>query len=159
MEKTAVIALRDGLLCNNTNRAIRVIFDNGINLSLSSDLVVWDDDKELIIGFTADGTSGSFEAGLPIRIICSTYENIQFIQTNTNVKIKDEYKETYSIQDLSTVIDSLKSITDKITDENKDKIVEWFTKVFSHEYDLSHTAYTPTDLKRGNELVEIKEKE
>lgn len=158
MEKNAVIKIRDSLLCNNTNRAIRVVFDNGINLSLSSDLVVWDDDNEIIIGFTADGDSGSFEAGLPIEIICSTYENIQFIMTNTNVKVKDENKKLYGYQDLSTILDSLSAVA-PITDEAKKKIIDWFTKVFSPEYLLSKNAYLPRDNKRGNKLVKLKEEE
>ena len=114
MEKNAVIAFRDALIANGKHRAIRIAFDNGINLSLSSDIVIWDDDKELVIGFTADGTSGSFEAGLPIRIICSTYENIQFILANTNVEVKKEYKEKYTLEDLTTIIDSLKSASSNI---------------------------------------------
>lgn len=148
MEKNAVIAFRDALIADGKHRAIRVAFDNGINLSLSSDLVIWDDDKELVIGFTVDGTSGSFESRMPIRIICSTYENIQFILANTNVEIKQEYKDKYTLEDLSTIVSSLQSATPNITDEVKDEIVNWYSKVLDPKYDLSHKAYNPIDIRR-----------
>lgn len=148
MEKNAVIAFRDALIANGKHRAIRIAFDNGINLSLSSDIVIWDDDKELVIGFTADGTSGSFEAGLPIRIICSTYENIQFILANTNVEVKKEYKEKYALEDLTTIIDSLKSASSNITDDDKTKIINWYSKLLDPKHDLSHKAYNPIDIRR-----------
>ena len=147
MEKSAIIALRDGLMAEGKHRAIRLCFDNGINLSLASDIVIWDDDKEIIIGFTADGSSGSLEAKMPIRIICSTYENIQFMMANTNVKIDKEYKDKYTLEDLSTIIDSLSSVSSSVT-ENKDEIINWFTKILSPEYDLSHKAYNPIDIRR-----------
>ena len=82
MDKASVIALRDSLLQNGENRSVRVAFDNGVILSSSSDQIIWDDDKELVIGITADSDGGSFAANLPIRVIGSTYENIQFIMGN-----------------------------------------------------------------------------
>lgn len=147
MEKSAVIALRDALVDNGNHRAIRIAFDNGINVSLSSDLVVWDDDKELVIGFCADSATGSLAAGLPIKVICSTYENIQYIMANTNVKINPDYGKKYSLEDLSTVIDNLKSVV-SITDESKQKIVDWYSKVYDYNYDLSHKAYNDIDIIR-----------
>ena len=147
MEKNAVIAIRDALLDNGNHRAIRICFDNGVNLALSSDLVIWDDDNEIVIGFCADSTAGGLIANLPVKIICSTYENIQFIMSNTNVKIDPEYGKKYSLEDLPTIINNLKSAV-PITDESEKKIINWFSKVCSHEYDLSHKAYNDIDIIR-----------
>lgn len=135
MDKPSVIALRDSLLNNGQNRAIVIAFDNGINLSLSSDLVIWDDEKEIVVGIVSDNKSGSYEAGLPIRIIGSTYENIQFISGNTNV---DNLKE---------LLDSLSGSV-KITDETKKTICNWFEKVYDYKYDLNHKNYNPIDIPR-----------
>lgn len=135
MDKASVIAIRDALLQDGKNRAVRVAFDNGINLSHASDIIIWNDDKEIVVGFTADSDSGSFTANLPISMICSTYENIQFIIGNTNVdKLED------AINSLSNVV--------TIDDEAKEKILEWYSKLYSHEYELSHKNYNPIDIKR-----------
>lgn len=135
MDKAAVIAIRDSLLQGGKNRAITVVFDNGINLTLSSDLVIWDDDKETVVAFTADGHDGAFVADLPIKIICSTYENIQFIMSNNNV------------ENLEAVIDSLSSAV-VISDENKAKIMEWYTKLYDYRRNLIHKNYNPIDIVR-----------
>ena len=155
MEKESVIAFRDALCDNGDHRAIRIAFDNGINISLSSDLIIWDDDNERVVAFTADGIAGSFEAGTPIRIICSTYEHIQFIMSNTGVKIKNEYKENYKLEELEKQIDNLKSVVN-ITDDTKKSIISWFDKIYSPSYELSQKAYKPVDFRRGNELVKTK---
>lgn len=136
MDKASVIALRNGLLNNGKNRSIKIAFDNGIVLSLTSDLVVWDDEQERVIGFTADSDSGSYSAQKQIRIICSTYENIQFIMGNTNSK------------ELPSIIDSLSNAVPKCT-ENKEAITKWFDRVFDYRYDLSHEQYDPVDIVRG----------
>lgn len=137
MEKSAVIALRDALLKNDKENPIRINFDNGTNLSLAGDLVFWNDDKELIVGLTASSDSGSFIANKPVRIICSTYENIQYINGYSNTK------------DLGKIIDGLSSSNIvNISSEDKDKIIDWFTKLYSYEYDLSHDEYNPVDIKR-----------
>ena len=148
MEKAAVVAFRDALMAEGKHRSIRIAFDNGVNLSTTSDLVIWDDDKELVIGFIADAYAGSFVADLPVRIICSTYEMIQFIMANTNVQIKDEYKERYTLEDLPTLLDQFDSVTDKITEDQKKQIVKWFSRLFDGKYDLAHNAYMPTDIRR-----------
>ena len=135
MDKASVIALRDSLLQNGENRSVRVAFDNGVILSSSSDQIIWDDDKELVIGITADSDGGSFAANLPIRVIGSTYENIQFIMGNTNV------------EKLESVLDSISNIT-TISDETKSKLIEWYSKLFSHKYILSKKNYDPIDIKR-----------
>lgn len=135
MDKASVVALRDALLQNGENRAVRIAFDNGIILSQSSDQIIWDDDKELVIGITADSDDGSFASGLPIRIIGSTYENIQFIMGNTNV------------DKLESILDSISTIT-TISDEDKSKLLEWYSKLYSPEYILSRKAYNPIDIKR-----------
>lgn len=134
MEKTAVIAIRDSLK-NQDKPNLRIIFDNGVNLSITSDQIIWDDDKEIIIGFMADGSSGAFAAGLPIRTICSTYENIQFLMGNTDVK------------NLGNMITSLKSSV-TITSDDEKRITEYFRKVFDPNLDLSHKAYLAHDIKR-----------
>lgn len=135
MDKVSVIAIRDALLQNGNNRAVKICFDNGIILSQSSDQVIWDDDKEIIIGITADSDSGSFIAGLPINIIGSTYEHIQFIMCNTNV------------ENLKSVLDNIDTIK-TISDEDKSKIVEWYSKLYSPDYVLSRKEYNPIDIKR-----------
>lgn len=135
MDKASVIAIRDALLQNGQNRSVRIAFDNGIILSESSDIVFWNDETEIVVGFTADNESGSYIAGLPIRIICSTYENIQFIMGNTNV------------EKLEPSIDSLSAIV-SISDENKAKLIEWYRKVYSHKYELSRKNYDPIDIVR-----------
>lgn len=135
MNKNSVIALRDALLQNGENRAVKIAFDNGIILSQSSDQIIWDDDSETVIGITADGDGGSFLAGLPISIICSTYEHIQFIIGNTNTK------------NLESILDSISEVT-TISDEDKSKIIEWYSKLFSPEYVLSRDHYDPIDIKR-----------
>lgn len=141
MEKTAVVALRDALLQDGKNKTLRIAFDNGINFTLSSDLVLWDDEKEIVVGLIADSDSGSFEAGLPIRVITSTYENIQFIMGNTNVK------------NLEGLLDSLKSAM-TISEENKAKILKWYNAVYDYRKPLSRTNYNPTDIIRGDEPKE-----
>lgn len=135
MDKASVIALRDSLLQNGENRSVRIAFDNGVILSQASDTIIWDDAKELVIAFTTDSDSGAYSAQLPIRVITSTYEHIQFIMGNTNV------------DKLPEVIDSLGSVVN-ITEDTKNKLVEWYTKVFSHEYELSRKNYDPVDIKR-----------
>ena len=135
MDKASVVALRDALLQNGENRAVRIAFDNGIILSQSSDQIIWDDGKELVIGITADSDDGSFASGLPIRIIASTYENIQFIMGNTNV------------DKLESILDSISNIT-TISDEDKSKLLEWYSKLYSPDYILSRKAYNPIDIKR-----------
>lgn len=135
MDKAFVVAMRNALLNDGKNRAVRVVFDNGIVLSQSSDLIIWDDDKEIIVGFTASSDGGSYIAGLPIEIISSKYENIQFIIGNTNVDKLEE------------VIDSLKNAVN-ITDDAKEKLIEWFSKLYSHKYQLSTENYDPIDIIR-----------
>lgn len=135
MDKASVVALRDALLQNGENRSVRIAFDNGIILSQSSDQIIWDDDKELVIGITADGDDGSYASGLPIGIIGSTYENIQFIMGNTNV------------EKLESVLDSINTIA-PISDEDKSKLIEWYSKLYNPNYILSRKAYNPIDIKR-----------
>lgn len=135
MEKSAVVALRDALYIENKNKSVKIAFDNGINLVLSSDMVLWDDEKEIVVAFVADSDSGSFEAGKPIRIICSTYENIQFIMANTNVDNLDTFFDT-----LSNVIN--------IDDEKKKVIKDYYTKIYDYRRDLSHKNYNPIDIIR-----------
>lgn len=135
MEKSAVVAIRDALLMEGKNVSIKIAFDNGINLVLASDMVLWDDDKEIVVGFCADSDSGSFEAAKPIRIICSTYENIQFIMSNTNV------------DNLEKFFNSLSGCM-TISDENKKKIMDYYSKIFDYRRDLSHKNYNPIDIKR-----------
>lgn len=147
MEKSAVIAIRDALLANDKNNPIRIVFDNGDNLSLAGDIVIWDDNKEMILGFVADSTSGSFIANMPIRIICSTYENIQFINGYSNTK------------NLKNIIEGLSS-TVSIQEDAKSKIIEYFSKIYSDKYDLSHKAYNPIDIIRDkSEKLKDNEKE
>lgn len=134
MDKNSVIAIRSALL-DKDNRAVKIVFDNGVILSPSSDIVIWDDDKEIITGFTADSDGGSYSADLPIRIICSTYEHIQFIMGNTNSK------------KLESVIDKLSSAV-PITDDNKDKIIEWYKKLYDYKFELLRKNYDPVDIKR-----------
>lgn len=135
MEKSTVVAIRDALLMDGKNVSIKIAFDNGINLTLASDMVLWDDDKEIVVGFCADSDSGAFEAAKPIRLICTTYENIQFIMSNTNV------------DNLEKFFDSLSSCM-TITDENKKKIMDYYSKIFDYRRDLSHKNYNPIDIKR-----------
>lgn len=135
MDKASVIAIRDALLQNGQNRAVRIAFDNGIILSESSDQVIWDDDKELVIGITADNEGGAYIAGLPIRIIGSTYENIQFIMGNT------------SVENLGSALDSIGAIA-PINDKDKASLIEWYRKLYSHEYVLDRKHYDPIDIKR-----------
>ena len=127
MEKSAVVAFRESLTADN--KTLRIVFDNGVNLSISSDLVIWDDENETIVGFVADGQSGSFNAGLPIRAICSTYENIQFMMANTN------------ISGLSTMIDNLKTSVTTINDENKQQIMDYFNKIYDYRTELKDEFY------------------
>lgn len=134
MDKASVIAIREALDYEN-NRTVRIAFDNGINLSPSSDIVIWNDDKEIIIGIVADGEGGSYVAGLPIKVICSTYENIQFIMGNTN---NDNIDDT---------LDALKNVV-SFTDEDKKNIKEWYKKLYSPNYELSHKNYNPVDIIR-----------
>ena len=143
MEKTDVIAFRDALLMDGKNRSLKVIFDNGVMLSSGSDMILWNDNNATVVGIIADSDSGSFEAGLPIRIICSEYEHIQYITSNTNA------------DNLETYLNAL-SPHMNISDENKNKILDYFKKVFDYRRDLSHKNYNPTDLKRGSEQVKIK---
>lgn len=127
MKKSAVVAFRESLTVDN--KTLRIVFDNGVNLSISSDLVIWDDENETIVGFVADGQSGSFNAGLPIRAICSTYENIQFMMANTN------------ISGLSTMIDNLKTSVTTINDENKQQIMDYFNKIYDYRTELKDEFY------------------
>ena len=146
MDTKDVIAFRNSLL-DDKNRSFTVLFDNGIILSSGSDMILWNDDTETIVGIIADSNSGAYEAGLPIRIICSEYQQIQFITYNTNV------------DNLETCLDAIsKNGVVTITDENKQKILDYYKKIFDYRRDLSHRNYNPTDLKRGATQVKIKEK-
>lgn len=140
MEKSAVVALRDALLQDGKNKSVRIAFDNGINFTLSSDLVLWDDDKEIVAGFTADSDSGSFEAAKPIRLICSTYENIQFIMGNTNV------------ENLEAIFESLSNAM-TISDENKQLILKFYNSLYDYRKNLSRTNYNPIDIQRGEKKM------
>lgn len=134
MDKASVIAIREALQYTE-NRTVRVAFDNGVILSSASDIILWKDSDEIIIGITADNDSGSFLAGLPIRIICSTYENIQFIMGNTNV------------ENLDNTLEGLNNIV-SISGEDETKIKEWYEKIYSHNYELSRKNYNPVDIIR-----------
>lgn len=138
MEKADVIELRDALLQDGKNRTLRVVFDNGVNVSSASDIILWDDDKELIIALTADYSSGSFEVQKPIKIIGSNYENIQFLTANTDV------------ENLNSVLDELGKIT-SISAEEKKNIVQWYDSLYDYRKNLSKTNYNPIDIKRGEE--------
>lgn len=150
MDKNSVIAIRDALLNDGKNRSVRIVFDNGVNLSYSSDIIIWDDDTEVVVGFTACADGGSYSANLPIQIICSTYENIQFIMGNVRV---DEIKEGY---DLKSMIESLSDVV-SIADEEKADIIEWYSKLYSHKYELSRENYDPVDIIRGKKGMTKKE--
>ena len=134
MDKASVVAIRDALLQEGKNRSVTVAFDNGVNMSAASDVIVWNDDKEIVIALCADGEGGSFIAGLPIKVVCSTYENIQFIMGNTNV------------EKLDSMLDELTSVVN-ITDENKAVIKKWYERVYG-PYDLKHKHYDPIDIIR-----------
>lgn len=133
MEKTAVIAIRDSLL-NNNDKNLRIVFDNGVNLSEIGDIVIWDDEKEIVTGFVTDSTSDGFIADKQIKIISSTYENIQFLMGNTDVK------------NLEAVINGLKTSIN-ITDDQVKKIKEYFGKLLDPSYELKKKYY-PNDIKR-----------
>lgn len=135
MDKASVIAIRQALKYNEGNRTVKVCFDNGIVLSSASDIILWKDEDEIIIGITADNDSGSYVADKPIGIICSTYENIQYIIGNTDSKNIEES------------LEGLKSIMD-ISDEDKDNISNWYDKLYDYRYELSRKNYNPIDIKR-----------
>lgn len=135
MDKASIVAIREALKYNEGNRTIRVVFDNGVVLSSGSDIILWKDDDEIIIGIVADNDGGSYIADKPIRIICSTYENIQFIMGNINSK------------DINDTIDGLKSIMD-ISDEDKTNISNWYDKLYDYKYELSRKNYDPIDIIR-----------
>ena len=52
-----------------------------------------------------------------------------------------------NVENLESVIDSLSAITN-ISDDTKTKLIEWYSKIYSHKYDLSHKNYDPIDIKR-----------
>lgn len=145
MDTKDVITFRNSLY-DDKNKSLTILFDNGIVLSSGSDIILWNDEDETVVGIIADSNAGSFEAGLPIRLICSEYQQIQFITYNTNV------------DNLETCLDTLTKNGFKITDENKQKALDYYKKIFDRNRDLSHRNYNPTDLKRGAKQVEIKEK-
>lgn len=134
MDKASVIAIREALKYE-TNRTVRVAFDNGIILSSASDVILWKDEDEIVIGIVADGDDGSFISGNPIKIIGSTYENIQFIMGNTN---------SDNIED---AMDGLSSIV-SLSDEDKKNIKKWYSRLYDYKYDLSHKNYNPIDIIR-----------
>lgn len=133
MEKADVIAIRDALM-QNGNKAIRVIFDNGINLSLASDVVIWDDSTDIVVGIIADYDSGAYSAGMPVKIICSNYENIQFITSNASLK------------DIQKQVEALETIV-TFTEENK-KSLNNLLKLMDPRALLSHKAYEAVDIIR-----------
>lgn len=135
MDKASIVSIREALRYNEGNKSIRVVFDNGVVLSSSSDIILWKDDDEIIIGIVADNDGGSYIADKPIQIICSTYENIQFIMSNINSKNIDD------------TIDGLKSIMD-ISDEDKTNISNWYNKLYDYKYELSRKNYDPIDIIR-----------
>lgn len=135
MDKASVIALRDSLLQQGKNRSVRIAFDNGIILSSASDIIIWNDDNEIVIAFTADNDGGAYIAKQPIKMIGSTYENIQFIMGNTDV------------DNLENAIDSLSNVIN-IDSDNKAKITEWYKKLFSKDYELDRKQYNPIDIIR-----------
>lgn len=134
MDKASVIAIREALNYED-NRSIRIAFDNGVNLSPSSDIILWKDEDEIVIGITADNDSGSYSAGLPIKVICSTYENIQFIMGNTNNDNMDK-----TLEGLNSIVG--------LSDEDKKNIKEWYNKLYDPNYELSRKNYNPVDIIR-----------
>lgn len=135
MDKASVVAFRDAILNEGKNRTLRVAFDNGIHLSAAADLIIWDDENERVIGFVTDSEAGAYASNLPIKMIASTYENIQFIMGNTNVNGLDE------------AIDSLNNAC-PISDDNKKIITDWFTKLHDSRRRLVHDNYLPIDIVR-----------
>lgn len=135
MDKASVIAIREALKYSEDNRTVRVAFDNGVILSSASDIILWKDDNEIIIGITADNDSGSYAAGKPIRIICSTYENIQFIMGNTDT------------DNLEDAIDGISSIV-SLSDDDKANIMKWYDRLYDHKYELNRKNYNPIDIIR-----------
>lgn len=134
MDKASVVAIRKALLRDEKDRAVRVVFDNGVVLSSGSDIIFWDDDKELIVALTSDSDSGSYSANLPIRVITSTYEHIQFIMSNTNTDKLDD-----TLERLTSLVN--------ISDEQKAEIKKWYDRVYGL-YELSDKNYDPVDIIR-----------
>lgn len=141
MDKNNVIAFRDSLLLDGKNNSIRILFDNGINVLLSSDCVLWDDTNERIVAFVSDNKSGSFSANKPVEIICSTYENIQFITAGSSLK------------DLEKFIDSLGKSVVKISEENKKAILDYFENCHKNVINLADTEYYCHANMRENVVV------
>ena len=150
MDAKSVIAIRDALLNDGKNRTVRVIFDNGFNLSYTSDIIKWDDEAEIVVGLTACADGGSYSANLPIEIVCSTYENIQFITAHAAT---EDPKEGY---DLKTVLDAMEPIA-AFNDEEKAEILKWYSRLYSHKYELSQENYDPVDIVRGKKGMTLKE--
>ena len=134
MDKASVVAIRKALLRDEKDRAVRVVFDNGVVLSSGSDIIFWDDDKELIVALTSDSDGGSYSANLPIRVITSTYEHIQFIMSNTNTDKLDD-----TLGRLTSLVN--------ISDEQKAEIKKWYDRVYGL-YELSDKNYDPVDIIR-----------
>lgn len=135
MDANSVKAIRDSLKYNEGDKSIKIAFDNGVVLSSTSDIILWNDANEIIIGIVADSDDGAYVADKPIRVICSTYENIQFIMSNINTK------------DIKDTLDGLSSVV-KISDEEKNNITKWYEKLYDYRYELSHKNYNPIDIKR-----------
>lgn len=146
MQKDTFVALRDALLDGGKHRAIKIAMDNGVMVSLSSDLVVWDDEDEIMVAFVADSDSGAYGANLPIRVICTEYEHIQFIMANTNVKLNK--RQLSNNENLETVINNINKVV-PISEDKKESIINWFGKIYGGKHELVNNAYLPGDLNRG----------
>lgn len=151
MEKESVILIRDSLINDGSHRIVEVLFDNGTMLNVATDQILWDDDKEIIIGITTDYDASNLAVDLPIKIIASTYENIQFFTCTTNVKINKTLQDT---EKLETIIDRISTNIHTISVEDKNKIINYYTKLTDGKHELLRNVYLPSDIIRDKQEEE-----
>ena len=114
MIKADVVKFRDEACAGCKD--IVVVCDNMIIFSTNTSFVVWDDDNERVYSIRAN-TGQYTQDGVPMEILCTSYENIQYIKGyTTTANLKNVLQDTFVGGGL-------------IDNEKLDKIIEYANKV------------------------------
>lgn len=98
---------------------VKVTCDNNFIFDESTEFVVWDDENEMVYGirpntYTEQGTGSAVD--LPIRVFCTSYEHIQYMEVAVDKKR------------LEPIIEKLKA-KGLVKDENLKVIDKYFKQI------------------------------
>lgn len=82
METAQVKRIRD--IFAKAKYAVSVYCDNGIVIDEANQFVLWDDANECVYSIRSNLRNGMDMTGAPFQFVCTSYENIQYIQSFTN---------------------------------------------------------------------------